>query len=258
MNARSYSLSIALAFLLCGCNSIIKSHDVFFQTSTINALLEGVYEGYLTFGELAQHGDFGIGTVHGLDGEMVGLDGVFYQISAKGQVKTIDSETKTPFAIVTFFETDRRAVLEQISGVERLQEVLDELLPERNIFYAIKIDGVFAYVKTRSVPKQTPPYLPLVKVIENQQTFEFKEIKGTIVGFWCPEYVRGINMPGYHLHFIAADHSGGGHLLDCRVQRAEVSIDETYDFYMVLPRNESFLGSNLAHEEKGEVDKIER
>jgi hypothetical protein len=34
----------------------------------------------LTFEALARHGDFGLGTFDALDGEMIAIDGTFYQI----------------------------------------------------------------------------------------------------------------------------------------------------------------------------------
>ena len=55
-------------------------HEVY-QSSTINALLEGVYDGDMTYGQLRRHGDFGIGTFNALDGEMIGFDGRFWQIT---------------------------------------------------------------------------------------------------------------------------------------------------------------------------------
>ena len=49
----------------------VVDDDTVFQTSTISALLDGAYEGDVTFGELARHGDFGLGTLQQLDGEMI-------------------------------------------------------------------------------------------------------------------------------------------------------------------------------------------
>ena len=49
-----------------------EAHRVF-QASTISALLDGAYEGDVTFAELASRGDFGIGTLNGCDGEMVAM-----------------------------------------------------------------------------------------------------------------------------------------------------------------------------------------
>jgi acetolactate decarboxylase len=52
---------------------------VIFQTSTIDALLDGAYDGDVSFRELREHGAFGLGTLDALDGEMIALDGRFYR-----------------------------------------------------------------------------------------------------------------------------------------------------------------------------------
>ena len=199
-----------LAVTVCGCSHLQKDRDVLFQTSTINALLEGIYDGETTYGELKQHGDFGLGTFNGLDGEMVGLDGKFYQVKADGIAYPVSDSAKTPFAVVTFFKTDKTVLLKKAEDYSQLKQYLDYSLPTKNIFYAIKIEGVFKYIKTRSVPGQTKPYPPLVEVTKNQPIFEFHNVKGTIVGFRCPVYVKGINVPGYHLHFITKNKKARG------------------------------------------------
>lgn len=56
-------------------------HEIF-QLSTINALLEGVFDGNMSYGQLKQHGDFGIGTFNGLDGEMIAFDAAFGRFGA--------------------------------------------------------------------------------------------------------------------------------------------------------------------------------
>ncbi len=56
-----------------------------FQVSTFHALKQGKYDGETTFGVLKKHGDFGIGTVNGLDGEVLALNGEFFQIKADGR-----------------------------------------------------------------------------------------------------------------------------------------------------------------------------
>src|ERR671914_2354086 len=79
-------------------------HHTLFQTSTVDALLEGKYEGDVSFAELGDRGDFGLGTLVALDGEMIALDGSFYQVKADGRAYAVDGGTRTPFAVVTFFE----------------------------------------------------------------------------------------------------------------------------------------------------------
>src|SRR3712207_8423939 len=66
-------------------------HHTLFQTSTIEALLDGNYEGDVTFAELEDRGDFGLGTFDALDGEMIALDGDFYQVRADRKSTRLNS-----------------------------------------------------------------------------------------------------------------------------------------------------------------------
>lgn len=258
MKANNY-LKAGLIFLLiiAGCLQRDSKREVLFQVSTINALLEGVYDGDITFRELAQQGDLGIGTFNALDGEMVGVNGEFYQVKADGKVYRVTVDTKTPFAAVTFFDPDLTWQVDNISSFAELQEHLDKLIPTENIFYAIKIEAVFDYVKTRSVPAQSKPYPALSEVVKTQPVFEFTDMAGTLVGFRCPDYVKGVNVPGYHLHFISQDKAGGGHLLDCRFSRARVQLDETGSFFMVLPAVREFQELDLSQDKEAELKRVE-
>jgi len=255
---RCLLLGIFLAIVTFGCSHVQENNDVLFQTSTINALLEGIYDGEITYQELAQHGDFGIGTFNALDGEMIALDGEFHQIKADGVVYPVDSSMKTPFAVVTSFEPDRTVTLDKAVDYEQLEQYLDSLLPTKNIFYAIKITGEFEYIKTRSVPVQEKPYPKLVEVAKNQPTFEFSNVEGIMVGFRCPVYVEGINVPGYHMHFITRDRTSGGHLLECRMRDVKIEIDNTSAFYMVLPETGGFREVNLSGDKQAELEKVEK
>ena len=49
----------------------------------------GDFDGDLTFAELAEHGDLGLGTLNGLDGEMLALDGRFLRADADGNLGEI-------------------------------------------------------------------------------------------------------------------------------------------------------------------------
>src|SRR5271154_6482402 len=75
-------------------------HSTLFQVSTSTALVQGVYDGVVRVGELKQHGDFGLGTFDGLDGEMLALDGHFYQVQGSGKVSESSDDAKVPFAVV--------------------------------------------------------------------------------------------------------------------------------------------------------------
>lgn len=209
------------------------------QVSTIDALLEGVYDGVMTFETLRTYGDFRIGTFAALDGEMLAFDGRFFQVTVDGAVHEVSDDMETPFAAVTFFEADLRYAVPEGLDLPGVEAFLDSRLETLNTFYAIRIDGTFAHVKTRSVPAQQRPYPPLTEVTARQSVFEFENIAGTVVGFRCPPFVGGVNVPGYHLHFITVDESAGGHVLELTVSRADVSVDVTRDFLMILPGPDS-------------------
>jgi len=102
---RCITLVILAVSTLMGCAHVQKN-DVVFQSSTINTLLKGIYDGDVTFGELKRNGDFGLGTFNALDGEMIGLAGTFYQIKADGVAYPVEDSVKTPFAGVSFFAPD--------------------------------------------------------------------------------------------------------------------------------------------------------
>src|SRR5215813_5470562 len=104
--ARRVALCCAvLSLVLCGLVFAEQPGEVF-QVSTLDALSLGIFQGAVSFGHLREHGNFGLGTFDGLDGEMVALDGRFYQIRSDGSVSRVENTNTTPFAVVTNFYTD--------------------------------------------------------------------------------------------------------------------------------------------------------
>jgi acetolactate decarboxylase len=255
---RGLVLALCLAFCLAAGALQAAEPGRLFQTSTLQALMAGVYDGDLTFQELARHGDFGLGTFEALDGEMIALDGVFYQIKADGRVSLAAGAMKTPFAEVTFFKAGRAHMIEMPLTYRQLLDYVDKLLPSPNLPYAIRVGGHFTAVKTRSIPRQQKPYPPLAQAAEKQVVFELTNVKGVIVAFRHPAYLAGVNMPGYHCHFITADHGAGGHLLDCRVEGATVAVAALPNFFLRLPDSQEFLKSDLTGDRRQELEKIER
>lgn len=226
--------------------------DTLLQVSTIDALMKGIYDGKVSFGELKKRGDFGIGTLDNLDGEMLALDGKFYQVNSEGTVKLIPDEVETPFAAVVFFEAEERRQLETTPSLATLQEKLDAELVSTNLFHAVKITGTFASLNLRSVTRQQPPFRTLPEVAKEQSLFHLKEVKGTLVGFRCPEYVKGLNVPGYHFHFLSEDGTQGGHVLDCALTSGVAEIDTLENFTMFLPREAAFMKADFSeHDAKG-------
>ena len=255
---RALVLALCLAFSLAASTLGAAEPGRLFQTSTLQALMAGVYDGDLTFAALARQGDFGLGTFDALDGEMIALDGAFYQIKADGRVSPVAGSMKTPFAEMTFFKAGTTHMIEAPLNYQQLLDYVDRLLPSPNLPYAIRIEGRFTKVKTRSIPRQQKPYPPLATAAQKQAVFELANVKGVIVAFRYPAYLAGVNMPGYHCHFITADRRAGGHLLDCRVEGATVAVDALPNFYLRLPDNQAFLQTDLTGDHRRELEKIER
>ena len=185
-----------------------------YQTSTITALLAGDYDGDLTCGELLEHGDFGLGTFDGLDGEMIVLDGVVYRARLNGDIEVVDDAEETPFAVVTFFEEWGFGFGPLApADMDDLKKSLAGMMSDSQKPHAFHIRGTFETLLTRSVPKQSKPYPPLTEAIKGQQEREHTNIKGTIVGFYFPKWAAGANVAGYHFHFISDDKTVGGHVL---------------------------------------------
>lgn len=232
--------------------------DILYQVSTIDALLQGVYDGILPVAELETHGDFGIGTFDGLEGEMIALNGSYYQIKTDGIAYPVSGEMTTPFATVTCFEADENFRLEEPANLTELEAFLDLNLPSENLFYAVRIYGNFSYIKARSVPRQEKPYPKLADAVSTQSVFEFENISGTLVGFRTPEYVKGVNVPGYHLHFITEDRSAGGHVLDLEMENGDASLDITNAFFMELPTSGDFYSVELGQDLQADMEKVEK
>jgi acetolactate decarboxylase len=233
-------------------------HHTLFQTSTIDALLNSNYEGDVSFAELEAYGDFGLGTFDALDGEMIGLDGAFYQVKADGRAYEVDERMKTPFAVVTFFEPREIRRLAAPTNYASLRAHLDEIVAaDAATCHAIRADGHFRYVKTRSVPRQHKPYPPLVEAVKHQPTFELHEVRGSLVGFRFPEYVGGLNVSGYHFHFITEDRGAGGHLLECEMTRGELRVDHESDLNLKLPAGVVEAMPHLASSKQDELKRIE-
>ncbi len=241
---------------VAGCAG--PSRNTVYQTSTIDALLAGVYDGDLSLRELQQHGDFGIGTYDNLDGEMILLDGEFSQVKADGKVYSHSLDGETPFAAVCWFQPEKSIALSPGSDVSAMEALMDREFPSQNGFLAIRIDGQFKTMRTRSVPAQKRPFPPLKEVAATQPVFDMENVSGTVLGFRCPPFVAGVNVPGYHLHFISQDRSRGGHILAFELVTGTAKVDVLDRFVMQLPRTEDFATVDLSRNRQQDLKGVEK
>ncbi len=215
-----------------------------YLSAPVNAMLKGFYEENTTLGELKKHGDFGLGTFNNLDGEMVMLDGVIYQLHANGKTYPVADHVQTPFACVTFYQP---AVIEEIeSGLDfnAFNNLLSRLLPSDNMFYAIRIEGFFQEVRVWSVARQEN-YQPLNEDEHNRPMFTYENIHGVLAGFYTPKFIRALNFPGFHLHFLTANREYGGHLHECRTGQVQIGIQFIHRLNLDLPITLDYLTANL-------------
>jgi acetolactate decarboxylase len=138
-----------------------------------------------------------------------------------------------------------------------LRAHLDRLVGDEASCYAVRVEGHFDYVKTRSVPRQRKPYPPLAEVVKHQPTFELHDIPGSLVGFRFPRYAQGLNVAGYHFHFITADRSAGGHVLEFRLSRGELRIDSEADLRLELPPSVDLPTPDQTAAKRETLDRIE-
>jgi acetolactate decarboxylase len=254
---------MALRMLMClllltWSSVVVAAQPALVQISTIDALLGGLYDGVTTIGALKQHGDLGIGTFDGLDGEMVVVDGQVFRVPADGQVMAVGDDETTPFASVTRFAPTCQLPVAQGTDLASFTAQMDQIMGSPNLFCAFRVEGVFTHVRTRSVPKQNKPYPPLVEVVKHQPVFDFDNVRGVLVGFYCPPFVKGVNVPGYHLHFLSEDRHHGGHVLAFDVEQATVALQPLHRFTLLLPQGGEFSTMDLERDRGAELEKVEK
>ena len=237
-------------------NQLDLEGDATFQASTIGAVLDGVYHGDITVGELRKHGDFGLGTFDELDGELVMLDGVVYRMDPQCRAHVVADEVRSPFATVTRWVTKYSKDLEGPDHMEQFEKRATELMPSLNYLYGIRTEGHFRRIEVRSVVRQTRR-TRLVEAARGQSTRVLENCSGTLVGFFTPAFLGHIGVPGFHLHFITSALDAGGHVLGFDIERGRVELDEMPELHLALPDSDDFRHAKLAVE-TAELEEAEK
>ena len=225
-----------------------------YQISTSTALVEGVYSGSVSSSVLLEHGDFGLGTFEGLDGEMVVLDGQIYQVTDKVRHRTDDF--LVPFAAVTHFRAESSFEIENVESLKDIELACDQQRISDNLFYALRLDGIFETVHARAV-HGVPQHTRLLDAAKTQSEFHFENIEGTLVGLWSPHYSSSLSVPGYHLHFISKERTEGGHVLDCSAHKLKGRIQILSEYDIQLPESGPFLTADLSKDPASDLARTE-
>jgi len=268
-----FFLGIGLAIVLVFCGVSVYSsftklpaasaesedRETLYQVSTIDALMQGVFDGVQPVGELKKHGNFGIGTFDALEGEMIVLDGMVYQAKADGRVYAVTDNATTPLATVTYFNRDFSLTTGRPMNFSRFSTDMGDRLPSQNMIYAVRMHGTFPFMKVRAIPAQQKPYPTLTEAAKNQSVYTYTDTTGTVVGFYTPLFFKGLNVAGFHLHFLSDDRRTGGHILDLAVPaNATAEYDITPAFEMPLPTSGAFTGVDLSQDLTEELAKVEQ
>jgi len=233
-----------------------------FQVATLQSLALGYTKSVITVEELLRHGDIGLGTFEGVDGEMIVVGGHCYQATANGLVVEAPMEKGVPFCAVSFLKNEAPVEIENIEDIEALKRFLDVLIDERfelNSMHVAKIDGCFSRVMARSETGRLSRHIELKSLLENnQQDFCFENIEGSVVCVYFPDYMDGINAPGWHLHFVSKDRKSGGHVFDVSFEKAKAVINKISSIEIKLPDEPEFDTYALKEASQGDIKQVEQ
>ena len=227
---------------------IADNQDTFYQYSIWFAFVNKVFDGNLTVKELKTHGDVGLGSFDFLDGELVMLDGVPYRIRENGEISVGQDNDEIVYADAAFFDKEEEFTIEEPFNFSDLASKLDTKKKSPHYFYIYKVHGSFKHIKLGGVPKVERPFTEGLDVlIPNRPVFEAENISGTLVGFYCPDYIGDINARGHHFHFISDDKKWGGHVMDFESSGAlEVQSDTKTKYEFDLPVSKEFENVDLS------------
>lgn len=237
-----------------------KMKSELFQVSSLQALLMGYYRKVITVKELREHGDTGLGTFAQADGEMIMLEGHVYQALYDGTVREAEDAEGIPFGTVSFFDASETTDFEA-SGMEEVRNKLDAAVQAHASHMAfVKLEGQFDLVHYRSgmaVPlDQEIPLADWLKNHQNEWTAE--NIAGTAVGVYFPSFMDRLNTPGWHVHFLSADHSRGGHVLDMASSHLKLSVSFCRGFAMRQPEDERYETLDLTLDQREAIERAEK
>ena len=233
-----------------------------YQVSTLQALAMGYSRAVVSVGDFLKHGDIGLGTFEDVDGEMILLDGNCYRAQEDGSVLKAEPGMGVPFAVTTFLHKGMEFAVERIEDMDALKQVLDLKIEEDfglNSMHVVRIDGRFSKICARSESAYHSQHVSLKEILQKtQKDFEFQDITGTLVCVYFPDYMDGINAPGWHLHFISEDKTRGGHVFDLKMEGGDATVNKISCIQIELPKAPDFDTYSLKQASQDEIKEVEQ
>lgn len=233
-----------------------------YQISTLQALALGYSKAVVTVKELLNHGDIGLGTFEHVNGEMIVVDGACYRAEEDGTVVKADPDMGVPFAAVASAGDGPEFEAENIEEIQRLKDVLTLKIEEDfglNSMHIARVDGTFRKVCARSESAYVSHHVELKDILsKTQRDFVFEDIAGTLVCIYFPDFMDGINAPGWHIHFLSKDHAKGGHVFDLNLIQGRIHITKINQIEIQLPSEPSFDTYALKEASGSDIKKVEQ
>jgi len=233
-----------------------------FQISTLQALALGYSRAVVTVKELLTHGDIGLGTFEDVNGEMIVIDGECFRATEDGTVFKADHDMGVPFASVAKAKADVDYELGAIDDIEKLKENLTLKIEEGfglNSMHIARIDGKFKQVRARSESAYRSHHVDLKDILaKTQRDFAFNNVDGTLVCIYYPDYMDGINAPGWHVHFVSEDRSKGGHVFDMNMIGGRAQLTKINRIEIQLPTEPAFDTYSLKEASGSDIKKVEQ
>ena len=230
-----------------------------FQVSTLHALVAGYTRSVVTVQELEEKGNIGLGTFEGVDGEMILLDGICYRARHDG---TVVRDTGVPFASAASVEGGTVFELGEVGGIDALKHELTCKVDEAyalNSMHVATVSGTFESVSARSESAYHADHITLKDMLATtQREFTFEKLDGTLVCVYHPDFMDGINAPGWHVHFLSDDLTRGGHVFDLSLTRGQAVMHKIDRIEIQLPATPAFDTYSLKETSQEEIAEVEQ
>ena len=230
----------------------------FTQISLFDVLLCGRYGGVVSVAEVKALGNMAIATMDRLDGEMQMIDGVVYQACADGRINLPGDDATVPFGTIADFRPEKELQIDAVPDYGEFERRMRDHFPCTNRPLAIRLTGCFRQMKVRSVRRQEKDGVGLADAARNEAVFQWDGISGDLVGFRLPEYLRGVNAPGWHLHFMDSERRHGGHVVNFAIDGGRLYACCAEDYQIRLPGDpDALTGLELGIDRSAELKRAE-
>ncbi len=239
----------------------MQTHKMF-QVSTLQALSLGYTRAVIPVSEFLSHGNTGLGTFEGVNGEMIVIDGQCYQADKHGKVCLADPSAGVSFAVIAECGDDKKVQLDSCASIEDLKEQLDHVVDdafELNSMHVVRINGLFEKISARSESGSMTHHVELKDILAGRQLdFVFTHTAGSLIALRFPDYMDGINATGWHFHYISGDRTQGGHVFDLSFEKAEAFIETVSQIELLMPTGPMFDTYDLKSASQEDIHSVEQ